>query len=111
LGLYDEQGRLIHVGQAGSGFSEETHEDMWQRLKKIETSKKPFFGPVESNRRTHWVEPTMVAEIKFTEWTHESDGGGLKMRAPVYLGLREDKDPRKCVLERPRSAAEARVPE
>jgi len=109
LGLYDDQGRLIHVGQAGSGFTEETHQDMWQRLKKIETSKNPFFGPVESNRRTHWVEPKMVAQIKFTEWTHESDGGGLKMRAPVFLGLREDRDPRECVLERPGSSTEYRV--
>ncbi|HZU43526.1 MAG TPA: non-homologous end-joining DNA ligase [Terriglobales bacterium] len=109
LGLYDNQGRLIHVGQAGSGFTEETHDDMWQRLKKIETTKKPFFGPVESNRRTHWIEPKMVAEIKFTEWTHESEDGGIKMRAPVYLGLRADKDPRECVLERPLSSTEYRV--
>jgi len=111
LGLYDSQGRLIHVGQAGSGFTEETHEDMWRGLKKIETGKNPFFGPVESNRRLHWVKPEMVAEIKFTEWTHESEGGGLKMRAPVYLGSREDKDPRECVLELPRSSAEARMAE
>ena len=110
LGLYDDQGRLIHVGQAGSGFTEETHEDMWKRLKKLETNKKPFFGPVESNRRVHWVKPEMVAEIKFTEWTHESGDGGLKMRAPVFLGLREDKEPRECVLEIPRNTAEARLP-
>jgi bifunctional non-homologous end joining protein LigD len=110
LGLYDSEGRLIHVGQAGSGFTEETHDNMWQRLKKIETKQNPFFGPVVSNRRVHWVKPEMVAEVKFTEWTHESEDGGLKMRAPVYLGLREDKDPRECILELPRSTAEARVP-
>ena len=98
LGLYDDQGRLIHVGQAGSGFNEQTHKDMWQRLKKIETNKNPFFGPVESDRRLHWVKPELVAEIKFTEWTHEGESGAVKLRAPVYLGLRPDKDPQECVL-------------
>ncbi len=104
LGLYDDQGRLIHVGQAGSGFTEKTHADMWNRLMKLARDKNPFYGPVESTRRTHWVKPEMVAEIKFTEWTHETKDGGLKMRAPVFEGLREDKDPRECVLERARPA-------
>jgi bifunctional non-homologous end joining protein LigD len=54
----------------------------------------------------HWVKPEMVAEIKFTEWTHETDGGGLKMRAPVYEGLRFDKKPRECIFVAPRSARE-----
>ena len=100
LGLYDK-GRLLHVGQAGSGFTESTHEDMWRRLQKLETDKNPFANKVESTRGTHWVKPELVAEIKFSEWTHETDGGGVKMRAPVYQGLREDKSPRECVFERP----------
>ncbi len=49
----------------------------------------------------HWVKPELVAEIKFTEWTHETKDGGVKMRAPVYEGLRIDKNPRECVFERP----------
>jgi bifunctional non-homologous end joining protein LigD len=106
LGLYDDQGRLIHVGQAGSGFTAETHADMWARLKKLQTDRNPFYGPVESTRRTHWIKPELVAEIKFTEWTHETASGGLKMRAPVFEGLRADKNPRECVLERPHSAAQ-----
>src|SRR6185437_6569668 len=100
LGLYDK-GRLLHVGQAGSGFTESTHEDMWRRLQKFKTDKTPFANKVESTRGTHWVKPELVAEIKFSEWTHETDGGGVKMRAPVYQGLREDKSPRECVFERP----------
>jgi bifunctional non-homologous end joining protein LigD len=100
LGLYDK-GRLLHVGQAGSGFTESTHEDMWRRLQKFKTDKTPFANKVESARGTHWVKPELVAEIKFSEWTHETDGGGVKMRAPVYQGLREDKSPRECVFERP----------
>jgi len=44
------------------------------------------------------VKPTQVAEVKFTEWTHETSDGGMKLRAPVFMGLREDKDPRECAL-------------
>jgi bifunctional non-homologous end joining protein LigD len=105
LGLYDSQGRLIHVGQAGSGFTHETHADMWRRLQKIETNRSPFHGHVQTGCGMHWVKPELVAEIKFTEWTHETDGGGLKMRAPVYEGLRFDKKPRECVFPHRDAAA------
>ncbi len=104
LGLYDEKGRLIHVGQAGSGFSEATHEEMWTRLKKVDTSRSPFYGKVEASRRVHYVSPELVAEIKFTEWTHEGQSGAIKMRAPVFEGLRFDKPPRECVFERAKPA-------
>jgi bifunctional non-homologous end joining protein LigD len=98
LGLYDDQRRLIHVGQAGSGFTQQTHADMWRRLEKLKTSRSPFHGRVQTGRGMHWAKPELVAEIKFTEWTHETEGGGLKMRAPVYEGLRFDKKPRECVF-------------
>ena len=104
LGLYDHQGQLIHVGQAGSGFTEASHADMWQRLQKVKSNRNPFHGEVQTGRGMHWVKPQMVAEIKFTEWTHETADGGLKMRAPVYEGLRTDKSPRECVFVEPRSA-------
>jgi bifunctional non-homologous end joining protein LigD len=104
LGLYDARGRLIHVGQAGSGFTEESHAAMWERLKKLQTNRSPFYGPVDSTRRVHYVRPELVAEIKFSEWTHETEGGGVKMRAPVFQGLRFDKQPRECIFVRPRSA-------
>ena len=58
-----------------------------------------FYGKVESDRRLHWVRPELVAEIKFTEWTHEGESGQIKMRAPVYQGLRFDKSPRECIFE------------
>jgi len=104
LGLYDKDAQLIHVGQAGSGFTEASHADMWQRLQKLKSSRNPFHGEVQTGRGMHWVKPEMVAEIKFTEWTHETADGGLKMRAPVYEGLRTDKSPRECVFVEPRSA-------
>jgi bifunctional non-homologous end joining protein LigD len=94
LGLYDDKGHLIHVGQAGSGFTQETHAALWKRLKELETAKNPFHNKVESTRRVHWVRPELVAEIKFKEWTHE-----LKLRAPVFQGLRTDKKPRECIFE------------
>jgi bifunctional non-homologous end joining protein LigD len=100
LGLYDDQGRLIPVGQAGSGFTEATHAQMWKRLHALETSRNPFFGKVESDRRVRYVKPELVAEIKFTEWTHEGQSGGVKMRAPVFQGLRFDKKPTECKFER-----------
>jgi bifunctional non-homologous end joining protein LigD len=104
LGLYDDKGRLIHVGQAGSGFTQETHADMWRRLEALKTDRSPFYGAVQTGRGMHWAKPELVAEIKFTEWTHETDDGGLKMRAPVYEGLRFDKKPRECVFVREASA-------
>ena len=101
LGLYDDQDRLIHVGHAGSGFTEQSHAEMWQRLEKLKVTRSPFFGKVESTRPVHYVRPEMVAEIKFTEWTHEGESGTAKMRAPVFQGLRFDKKPKECRFELP----------
>jgi bifunctional non-homologous end joining protein LigD len=100
LGLYDSQGRLIHVGQAGSGFDQKSLEEVWKQLKKRETKKNPFYGEVEALRKVYWVKPELVAEIEYAEWTDgASTGSGPKLRAPVFLGLRDDKDPQDCVLE------------
>ena len=97
LGLYDKKGRLIHVGQAGTGFNQAMLKEIWQVLKELETSRNPFYGDVDA-AHVHWVKPERVAEIKFTEWTHETIEGGMKLRAPVFLGLREDKDPKECTF-------------
>jgi bifunctional non-homologous end joining protein LigD len=104
LGLYDNKGRLIHVGQAGSGFDQKSLDEIWKVLKELETKKNPFFGEVEALRRTFWVKPELVAEIEYAEWTGGTPGGKLeggspKLRAPVFLGLRDDKDPKECLLE------------
>jgi len=100
LGLYDKQGRLIHVGQAGSGFDQKSLDEISKILKKLETKKNPFFGEVEALRKVFWVKPELVAEIEFAEWTGgTSDGSGPKLRAPVFLGLRDDKEPKECLLE------------
>jgi bifunctional non-homologous end joining protein LigD len=112
LGLYDEQGRLTPVGQAGSGFTEESHASMWKRLQALQATRNPFFGKVESTRPVHFVKPELVAEIKFSEWTHEGQSGGIKMRAPVFQGLRFDKKPEECKFERPaRTSAQVKKAE
>ncbi len=99
LGLYDKHGRLIHVGQAGSGFDQKSLEEIWKLLKKRETKKNPFYGEVEALRKVYWVKPELVAEIEYTEWTDgPSKGSGPKLRAPVFLGLRDDKNPQDCML-------------
>lgn len=92
LGLYDKKGRLIHVGQAGTGFDQKTLKEIWQMLSKLETKRSPFYGDVDA-KNVHWIRPERVAEIKFSEWTHETAEGGQKLRAPVFMGLREDRDP------------------
>ena len=97
LGLYNDKKQLIHVGQAGTGFNYTTLKQIHGVLSEIETNKNPFTGPVDL-KRVHWVKPLRVAEVKFTEWTHETTEGGLKLRAPVFLGLREHKNPEECTL-------------
>ncbi|HTK95893.1 MAG TPA: non-homologous end-joining DNA ligase, partial [Terriglobales bacterium] len=104
LGLYDDEGHLVHVAQAGSGFTEASHAAMWKQLKALETAKNPFHGRVDTQRKNHWVKPQLVAEIKFIEWTHEGESGQVKMRAPVYMGLRTDKKPKDCKFDQPKSA-------
>jgi bifunctional non-homologous end joining protein LigD len=109
LGLYDDQGRLVPVGQAGTGFNRKVEAEMIARLRKLETPESPFAWKPESHRGIHYVKPKLVAQIKFTEWTHEGKKGGLKMRAPVFLGLRLDKKPKECrfeVAKRSRQEAE-----
>jgi bifunctional non-homologous end joining protein LigD len=100
LGLYDKQGQLIHVGQAGSGFTQKSLGEIWKLLKERETKKNPFYGEVEALRKVFWIKPELVAEIEYTEWTEgTSSGSGPKLRAPVFLGLRDDKDPKECLLD------------
>ena len=68
--------------------------DVQSRLEALRTSTRPFAEKPDLHSPTTWVEPELVAEVKFTEWT--SAGA---VRAPVYLGLRDDRDPRDVVRE------------
>jgi bifunctional non-homologous end joining protein LigD len=99
LGLYDRQQRLIHVGQVGTGFDQKMLKEMSARLQRLETKKNPFYGEIGGLRKVHFVRPELVAEIKFAEWTHETAESGMKLRAPVFMGLRSDKTAEECRLE------------
>ncbi len=94
LGLYDK-GKLYYVGHAGTGFNTKTLQTMTRDLKKIERKTSPFVNPVEANAKAHFVEPKLVAEVRFTEWTRDN-----LLRQPAFLGLRMDKDPKNCKRER-----------
>jgi bifunctional non-homologous end joining protein LigD len=105
LGLYDKERRLVHVGQVGSGFDQKLLAELFKELEKRETKKNPFYGDVEALRKVSWVKPELVAEVEYAEWTEGANtGSGPKLRAPVFLGLRDDKDPRECTLEQTRGA-------
>jgi bifunctional non-homologous end joining protein LigD len=97
LGLYDKKKQLIHVGNAGTGFNYALLKEISQVLKAMDSTTNPFTGPTEP-KKAHWVKPARVVEVKFTEWTHETNQGGLKLRAPVFIGLREDKNPEDCTF-------------
>jgi bifunctional non-homologous end joining protein LigD len=99
LGLYGQKGRLIHVGQVGTGFDHKTLKEMFARLQPLKTKQNPFYGEIGGLRKVQFVRPELVAEIKFAEWTHESADGGMKLRAPVFMGLRDDKSAEDCRLE------------
>ncbi len=99
LGLYDKKGQLIHVGQAGSGFDENSLREVWKLLEARKSNRSPFHGEVEALRKVFWVKPLLVAEIKFAEWTHERDGTSAKLRAPVFMGLRDDREPKDCTFD------------
>jgi bifunctional non-homologous end joining protein LigD len=87
LGYFD-RGRLIYVGHTGGGFTGAGLAEMYRRLKPLERKTSPFAEVPRTNEKAHWVEPKVVVEVKFSEWT--ADG---KLRQPIYLGTRDDKDP------------------
>jgi bifunctional non-homologous end joining protein LigD len=99
LGLYDRQGRFIHVGQVGTGFDQKALKQIFALLQPLKTKQNPFYGEIGGLRKVLFVRPELVAEIKFAEWTHETAEGGPKLRAPVFMGLRDDKSADECRLE------------
>ena len=94
VGYYDG-GRLVYGGKVGTGFTEETLQDLRDRLGSRERTRSPFSAD-PGERGAHWTAPELVAEIAFTEWTEDG-----KLRHPRYLGLRRDKNPADVVAERP----------
>ncbi len=96
IGVNDASGRLVYAGHVGTGFSVETLRMLGGRLGPLRRPDSPFDEPVppEHARTAVWVEPTLVIEVTFDRWTNAG-----RMRAPVYQGLRDDKDPADVIRE------------
>jgi bifunctional non-homologous end joining protein LigD len=90
----DEDERLRYVGHTGTGFDQRELERVWKLLKAREVSQSPFSERIKTNEPAHWVRPDLVAQVRFTEWTDDN-----KLRHPVYLGLRDDKNPSEVARE------------
>ncbi|MDD2671683.1 MAG: DNA ligase D [Syntrophales bacterium] len=99
LGVY-ESGNLVYIGHSGGGFTDRDLLEIRKRLDAHKTDRCPFRTAPRTNTPVTWVEPVLVCEVRFSEWTEE----GL-MRHPIYLGMREDKDPREVTREIPGSAS------
>ena len=84
-----------YIGHVGTGFSHKTLEELHSKLVKLKATKSPFSAKVKDQAVTTWVKPSLVAEVKFTEWTTNGE-----MRHPVYLGLRLDKRAEDVTRER-----------
>jgi bifunctional non-homologous end joining protein LigD len=91
---YYEADRLRYAGKVGTGFTEETLGTLSAVLRGLARSDTPFADPVRE-KTAHWVEPRLVANVAFTEWTRDG-----RLRHPRFEGLRQDKDPRQVTRER-----------
>jgi bifunctional non-homologous end joining protein LigD len=89
-----EDGKLRYAGRVGTGFTEATLQDLAERLAPLRRETSPFDVAPRLPREAEFVEPRLVAEVEFTEWT----GDGV-MRAPSFKGLRFDKDASETALE------------
>jgi bifunctional non-homologous end joining protein LigD len=85
LGKYKGE-KLVYVGHTGSGFTEKTLKETYQKIEPLITGICPFEKKPKTNEPVTWVKPQFVCEIKYAEWTSE----GI-LRIPIFLGLREDK--------------------
>jgi bifunctional non-homologous end joining protein LigD len=89
-------GKLHYFGHSGSGFTEKGIQDALKRMKPLFVQKSPFENPPRVPEKIQWVQPKLVCEVTFAEWTKDE-----QMRQTVFLGWRDDKDPRDVVKETP----------
>ena len=91
---YYVDGKLVYAGKVGTGYDTATLRRLSRQLRVLETNVCPFSSNGLPRRGVHWVKPTLVAQIGFTEWTP-----GGKLRHPRFLGLRTDKEPKEVGRE------------
>ncbi len=96
LGIPTEEGGLDYVGQVGTGFSEEILRDLGRTFAERVRDRSPFSTKVPPNyaKKATWLEPDLVGEVAFSEWTNDG-----RLRQPAWRGLRADKSPAEVVRE------------
>ncbi|HZA06207.1 MAG TPA: DNA ligase D [Nitrososphaeraceae archaeon] len=93
--------KLRFVGHTGSGFDFDLLNEICSKFQQMKIEKCPVDYIPYTNRDPVWIEPKLVAAVKFNDWTQEKI-----MRTPIFIGFREDKKPEECILEEERSAKE-----
>ena len=95
VGFYEGR-NLVYAGRVGTGFSEDALDDLLVRMTSLERPESPFVAELSRTeaRDVRWVEPRLVGEVRFGEWT-----AGGRLRQPVWRGLRSDKRPREVRRE------------
>ena len=93
LGVY-EDGKLRWAGNVGTGFDQKLLADLYARLKLLVTEECPFAERPKPDRGMTWVKPELTCQVKYAEWTRDNH-----LRAPVYVGLRNDVEPGQVVRE------------
>ena len=92
---YFEGNKLVHAGNVGTGFDRKNMAAIHERMAPLITPKSPLSGSAKVPARgTTWIRPELVAQVKFSNWTPDGH-----LRAPVFLGLREDVNADDCVRE------------
>ncbi|HUL02331.1 MAG TPA: DNA ligase D [Gemmatimonadales bacterium] len=99
-----EGDRLVYAGRAGSGFTAKQLKEVAEELEGSIRPTPPCEGPMPTGEDHAWVEPRLVVEVRYKEWTPE----GL-LRQPVFLRFRDDKDPKDCVIRGRGTGDEGRV--
>jgi bifunctional non-homologous end joining protein LigD len=99
LGYYDSDGRLVYAGKVGTGFDTKLLRSLHDSMVALERGTPAFDRGALPRSHVHWVEPRLVGEVGFSEWTRDG-----QLRHPRFQGLRRDKDPADVVREVPANA-------